>query len=128
MATQVTQDVRISVRARYEPEQSDPKQGRFIFSYRIRIENRGARTLQLTRRHWSIFDSLADRREVTGPGVVGETPVLAPGEQFSYNSYCDLRSGMGRMHGRYSMRDMGDGSVFDVVIPEFELLYPYLAN
>lgn len=128
MATQVTQDIRISVRARFEPEQSDPKQGRYIFSYRIRIENRGARTVQLLRRRWSIFDSLAEPREVAGPGVVGETPVLAAGEAFSYNSFCDLRSAFGRMHGSYTMQHTDDGSRFDVAIPAFDLTCPYAGN
>lgn len=128
MATQVTHDIRISVRSVYEPEQSDPKQGRYIFSYRIRIENRGARTVQLMRRHWIITDSMAEPREVRGPGVVGATPVLAAGEHFTYTSYCDLRSAFGRMQGAYNMRHTDDGSGFDVTIPAFELHYPFAAN
>lgn len=128
MATQVTQDIRISVKAVYSEEQSDPKVGRFLFSYRIRIENRSARTVQLLRRRWQIIDSLFEPREVKGPGVVGTTPVLAPGEHFSYSSFCDLRSGFGRMCGNYTMKYTDDGSRFDVVIPEFELLYPVAAN
>lgn len=128
MATQVTHDIRISVKARYSEEQSDPKVGRFLFSYRIRIENRGARTVQLLRRHWHIVDSLFEPREVKGPGVVGETPVLAPGEHFTYGSFCDLRSGFGRMSGSYSMRHTDDDSAFDVAIPAFDLSYPIAAN
>ncbi len=128
MATQVTHDIRISVRVQYSEEQSDPKLGRFLFSYGIRIENRSNRTVQLMRRYWQITDSLADQREVAGPGVVGETPVLAPGEQFTYTSFCDLRSSAGRMQGFYLMRHTDDGSTFEVPIPAFELLYPFAAN
>ncbi len=128
MATQVTHDIRISVKAEYSHEQSDPKAGRFLFSYRIRIENRGARTVQLLRRHWHIVDSLFEPREVKGPGVVGATPVLATGEHFTYTSFCDLRSAFGRMSGTYTMRHTDDDSGFDVVIPPFELVYPIAAN
>lgn len=128
MATQVTHDIRISVKAQYSEEQSDPKVGRFLFNYRIRIENRGSRTVQLLRRHWHIVDSLFEPRQVKGPGVVGATPVLAPGEQFSYNSFCDLRSAFGRMHGTYTMRNVDDGNTFDVVIPSFDLVYPVAGN
>ena len=128
MATQVTHDIRISVKAQYSEAQSDPKLGRFLFSYRIRIENRSARTVQLLRRHWRITDSLGDPREVSGPGVVGETPVLAPGEHFTYTSFCDLRSGFGRMHGTYLMRNTDDNSPFNVTIPMFDLCYPISAN
>lgn len=128
MSTKVTQGIRISALARYEAQESDPKAGRFLFSYRIRIENRGERSVKLLSRHWDIVDSLAERRVVEGPGVVGETPVLAPGEQFSYNSACDLRSGFGRMSGHYTMQDLQDGGTFQVEIPAFELVQPVAAN
>jgi ApaG protein len=128
MATQVTHDIRITVRAEFVSDQSDPKLGRYLYSYRIRIENRSARTVQLTRRSWHIIDSLSDQRNVEGPGVVGETPVLEPGESFSYNSFCDLRSGFGHMEGAYTMRHLDDDSAFEVTIPGFDLLYPWSAN
>lgn len=128
MSTAVSHDIRVSARARYEPGQSDPAQGRFLFSYRITIANRGQRTAQLLRRHWHITDSLAPEREVEGPGVVGAVPVLDPGEQFTYTSYCDLRSGMGRMRGSYRMRHLDDGSEFDAAIPAFDLHVPFAAN
>lgn len=128
MSTKVTQGILISARARYEAEQSDPKAGRFLFSYRIRIENRSERQVRLLSRHWEIVDSLAARRTVDGPGVVGETPLLAPGEQFAYTSHCDLRSGFGRMSGHYTMEVIGDGQRFEVEIPAFELLAPVAAN
>lgn len=128
MSTAVSHDFRISVLARFEAGESDPAEGRYLFSYRITIANRGLRTAQLMSRHWFISDSLAPTKEVEGPGVVGEVPVLEPGEQFTYTSYCELRSGMGRMHGSYGMRHRDDGSEFEVAIPAFDLHVPYSAN
>lgn len=128
MSTKVTQGILITARANYEAQQSDPKAGRFLFSYRIRIENRGERPVKLLSRHWDIVDSLAARRVVEGAGVVGETPALAPGEQFAYTSFCDLRSGFGRMSGHYTMEDLENGHRFAVEIPAFELVHPVAAN
>lgn len=128
MSTKVTQGIRISAKAQYEARQSDPKAGRFLFSYRICIENRGERPVKLLSRHWDIVDCLAEHRVVEGPGVVGETPVLAPGEQFAYNSACDLRCGFGRMSGHYTMEDLQGGGTFKVEIPAFELVHPVAAN
>lgn len=128
MSTAVSHDIRVSVLARFEAGQSTPAEGRFLFSYRITIANRGQRSSQLLRRHWFISDSLAPPSEVEGPGVVGAVPVLEPGEQFTYTSYCELHSGMGRMRGSYRMRHLDDGSEFDVDIPAFDLRLPYAAN
>lgn len=128
MSTTVTHDIRVTVRSRFEVVHSDPKAGRFLFSYRITITNSGRDTVQLQRRHWIIRDSLAELREVEGPGVVGETPVLRPGEEFTYSSACDLRSGFGRMDGTYRMQRISDGEEFEVTIPELQLCYPYAAN
>ncbi len=128
MGTAVTEGIRISARARYEPTHSDPKAARFIFSYRITILNRSDATVQLMRRHWVVRDSLAAVREVEGAGVVGETPILEPGEEFSYSSACDLRSGFGRMEGSYLMRRVHDGVEFRVAIPEMHLACPEAAN
>jgi ApaG protein len=128
MATSVTHGIRISVQPAYEPAHSDPKQGRFMFSYRITISNTGSHAVQLLRRHWTIWDSLAAPREVEGPGVVGETPVIGPGGSFTYSSFCDLRSGIGRMHGSYLMTRTDTGERFPVSIPAFVLLLPWMAN
>lgn len=128
MNTTVTQDIKVTVRSRFEPKHSDPRVGRFIFSYRITITNTGKDTVQLKHRHWAIRDSLAALRRVEGPGVVGETPVLHPGEAFTYNSACDLRSGFGRMSGIYRMQRLGTGEQFEVTIPEIALEFPFAAN
>ncbi len=128
MSTSVTHGIRISAQPRFEPAHSDPKAGRFLFSYRITITNTGEHPVQLLRRHWHIWDSLAPGREVEGAGVVGETPVIGPGERYTYGSYCDLRSGIGRMHGSYRMRRVDTGETFEVRIPAFVLLYPWSAS
>lgn len=128
MGTAVTQDIQVTARSRFEPEHSHPTAARFLFSYRITIANHGREAVKLKSRHWWIRDSLAELREVEGPGVVGETPTLAPGEEYSYRSMCDLRSGLGAMHGTYRMVRLTDGLEFDVRIPEMQLRYPYLGN
>ncbi len=128
MATAVTQGIRVSVIAHYEADQSAPMDDRYLFSYRITIANRSRSTVQLLRRHWHIFDSLAPRAEVEGPGVVGAVPVLQPGEQFTYTSFCELRSPLGRMEGSYTMRDLDLDREFDVAIPSFHLQCPIIAN
>lgn len=128
MPTAVTEGIRISVKSYYEAAHSDPRAGRFMFSYRITISNTGRDTVQLLRRHWVIRDSMAPVREVEGPGVVGETPVIEPGDSHTYSSACDLRSGLGRMEGTYLMQRTSDGHRFRVRIPQFQLCYPMLAN
>lgn len=128
MGTTVTHGIKVSVQARFEPAHSDARVAQYLFSYLVTIENRGRDTVKLLRRHWFITDSLNAPREVEGPGVIGETPVLAPGEQFSYSSACDLGSTIGRMRGSYLMERQSDGRHFSVKIPEFLLLYPPSAN
>lgn len=128
MSTAVTHGIRITARSRYEAAHSDPKVGRFFFSYRITIANRSSDAVRLQRRHWIIRDSLAAMREVEGPGVVGETPLLQPGEEYTYSSACDLKSGFGRMEGTYLMERTKDGHQFNVTIPEFNLYFPAAAN
>lgn len=128
MGTTTTNSIEVSAACRYEEAHSDPVAGRFLFSYRITITNHGAATVQLLRRHWTIHDSLTAVREVEGPGVVGETPVLGPGQSYSYTSACDLRSGLGRMDGTYLMVTRPDGRHFQVVVPTMHLRFPFSAN
>jgi ApaG protein len=128
MSTTVTQDIKVTVRSRFEPKHSDPRVGRFIFSYRITITNTGREAVQLKRRHWEIRDGLAARRTVEGPGVVGETPTLHAGESYTYSSACDLHSAFGRMNGTYTMLQLDTGKQFEVMIPEVALEFPFAAN
>jgi ApaG protein len=128
MATAVTHGIHVTVKAAYEPAHSDPRAAHYLFSYRVTITNTGRETVRLLRRHWFISDSLGPTREVEGPGVVGETPVLPPGEHFTYSSACDLRSGLGQMRGSYLMERTHDGTRFRVEIPAFLLHFPHSSN
>lgn len=128
MLTEVTEGVRISVDVRYEALLSSPLMESYVFSYHIRIRNESDKPVHLMRRHWFIFDSCPLRREVEGPGVVGQQPVILPGEEYQYSSACDLRSARGSMHGFYTMRNPDDGGFFRVRIPRFTLEVPFSLN
>jgi ApaG protein len=123
----VTNNIRVEVLSRYSPKNSQPSQGAWIFQYTVRITNQGADTVQLVSRHWIITDALDQSNEVKGPGVVGETPVLAPGESFKYSSWCPLKTPTGTMHGTYQMA-RPDGSQFDIEIAPFGLKAPYTVH
>ena len=125
--TAVTEDIRVSVRAGYSPERSDPARGHWFYLYRIRITNESDRKVQLVSRHWYIEDAHGEIREVQGPGVVGEQPVLEPGESFEYTSGCPLETPFGSMHGRYQMVD-ASGRKFEIDIPAFALRRPDSMN
>ena len=118
-----TRDIHVRVAVSYLPEQSAPQAGRWFWSYHIRIENDGERPVQLLARHWKIRDARGVEQEVRGEGVVGETPLIAPGESFDYVSGCPLDTASGSMRGSYRMV-ADDGELFDVDIPQFALLSP----
>jgi ApaG protein len=128
MVTEITQGIKISVQSVYESAHSRPKQGYYVFSYRISIENKSNMTVQLLRRHWYIFDSIAGWNEVEGEGVVSQQPTLYPEDEYQYESFCPLLSEAGKMHGTYLMENKKDGSTFLVRIPKFELITPYRFN
>ncbi len=119
----VTRGVRIEVRARYSAEHSDPRQNQWFFLYTVRIRNEGAEAVQLVSRHWIISDATGRVQEVRGEGVVGEQPVLEPGEDFEYTSGCPLQTPFGEMHGSYQMLGP-EGIRFDAQIARFELREP----
>ena len=119
--------LKITVQTRYLPEQSKPEDGQYSFAYTINITNSGNVPAQVISRHWIITDATGHTDEVTGPGVVGEQPVLAPGESFSYTSGCPLRTSSGVMRGTYSMVTEG-GDHFDVEIAPFALHEPYTVH
>jgi ApaG protein len=118
-----TRGVTVRVSVSYLPEQSDPEKGRWFWAYHIRIENEGRMTVQLLTRHWIINDGRGARHEVQGEGVVGEQPVIAPGESYDYVSGCPLATPTGQMRGSYRMIGE-DGSMFDIAIPRFPLVAP----
>ena len=119
----VTDGVRVSVEARYSPEHSDPARSQWFFLYTIRLTNEGSATCQLRSRHWQIRNAAGKLEEVRGPGVVGEQPVLEPGQGFEYTSGCPLDTPFGSMEGSYQMVGEG-GDEFDVEIARFELREP----
>ena len=107
MYQECTRSIQISVEPFYVDEQSSPEQSRFVFGYRVQIDNQGAETVQLISRHWRITDSLGRTMEVRGPGVVGKQPVLKPGERFEYTSGTPLTTSSGIMVGSYQMVTTG---------------------
>lgn len=127
MNTETTEGIRVSVRAVYVPEQSSPRIRRYVFAYTITISNGGTATAQLKSRHWIITDGDGRVEEVRGPGVVGQTPQLAPGEQFEYTSGCVLTTPRGEMKGTYQMV-RPDGRSFDANIAPFSLTLPFSLN
>src|SRR5580693_2448823 len=123
----VTHSIRVEVMAQYSPENSRPHQDVWVFEYTVRITNQSEQTVQLLSRHWIITDALEHVHEVKGLGVIGEQPVLAPGESFKYSSWCPLKTPMGMMHGTYQMVRT-DGSQFDIEIAAFALKARYTVN
>jgi ApaG protein len=128
MTRAVTEGVEISVETKFLDDHSDPMERFYFFLYTITIENKNDFTIQLQKRHWYIFDSNGDRREVEGEGVVGEKPVLEPGGKYTYSSGCNLATELGKMRGTYSMLRLLDGKKFEVNIPEFYLEAPQKLN
>ena len=122
-----TQGVLVQVRSEYLEEQSRPAMRRFVFGYEITITNNGTEVVQLQTRHWIITDGMGEVQEVKGPGVVGEQPVLSPGESFRYTSGAVLPTARGTMRGTYHMH-RADGAEFDIEIAEFLLERPYSLN
>lgn len=128
MVTPIIQGIKINVHAIYRNSYSAPADNHYLFSYYITIENKTEYPVQLLRRHWYIFDSSGEYSEVEGEGVVGQQPVLLPGEVYEYESTCNLITDMGRMHGTYLMERTTDKMRFEVPIPEFELIASYRMN
>lgn len=128
MISKTSEGVEISVETFYQSDYSNPQQLEFMFAYRINIENHNSFPVKLVSRHWYIFDSNGNRREVEGEGVVGVQPVLNPGENYQYVSGCNLNSEMGKMHGLYQMENQLSNETFNVHIPAFEMIVPFKNN
>lgn len=128
MSDTTTRGIRIVARSEYEPERSSPREGQYFFSYRIRIANLGDAAAQLLSRRWIITDDEGKVQKVEGPGVVGETPVLEPGESFEYASFCPLETPVGTMEGHYVMRVVGTDERFEARIDPFTLAVPGAVN
>ena len=116
----ITRDIAVRVAVSYLAEQSDPSSSRWFWSYHVRIENGSGKAVQLLSRSWTIIDGHGHVHDVTGEGVVGEMPLIAPGASFDYVSGCPLDTPSGMMSGSYRLVDE-NGSAFDVAIPRFHL-------
>lgn len=128
MITKVTHGISVTVNTNFQELYSDPAKMYYLFTYKIRIENTSDYDVQLLHRHWNIFDSVSEHRDVEGAGVVGQQPVLRPGEVYEYESACNLKSEFGKMKGNYTFERIADGASFKVEIPEFRMTVPYRLN
>ena len=127
MYTATTRDITVEVQLQFLAEQSDPATDQYFWLYTINIQNDGAETVQLLNRHWIITNAAGHVEEVQGPGVVGEQPVLQPGDSFQYTSGCPLKTPSGLMVGTYEMIG-SDKAHFDIKIPAFSLDSPHQAR
>jgi ApaG protein len=128
MTTALTQNIKVSVSTKYQTIYSNPLEGHYVFSYKISIENQSDYAVQLLHRHWYIHDADGTRREVVGEGVIGEQPIIEAGGRYEYSSGCNLRSGMGKMYGYYTMQRLADEQEIAVEIPAFTMFYPPFLN
>lgn len=128
MVSQISSGVEVSVETYYQQDYSNPLNHEFMFAYRVTIENHNSFDVKLLSRHWNIFDSNGEYREVSGDGVVGVQPVIKSGEQYQYVSGCNLRTEMGKMSGGYILENLQNKKKLDVIIPVFELIAPAKYN
>jgi ApaG protein len=127
MSDTTTRGIRVQVESFYDEERSAPDESYYFFAYQVRISNVGQETARLVSREWIITDAHGHEQRVQGPGVVGEQPVLPPGEAFEYTSFCPLPTPVGTMHGTYQMVTR-EGERFDAVIAPFSLATPHAVN
>ena len=127
MFSKTTNNINVSVKSYYLEEQSEPDEQHYVWAYQVTINNIGQQTVQLKKRYWKITDSNGVNKEVRGAGVIGEQPILRPGEKFEYTSGTPLSTPSGFMEGYYEM-ETKDGNRFDASIPLFSLDSPYISN
>ena len=120
-------NLEILTKSEYLPEYSSNEKALFLFSYKVKIKNLGLENVQLVSRHWDIEDSLGRMKVVDGEGVVGEKPIIKPGESFEYKSFCPLNTSLGYMKGFYTLKDE-KGNLFKASIPKFGLVSPNYIN
>jgi len=128
MVSAITKGIQVSVETTYQPDFSNPQQHHYVFTYKVRIENKSNHTVQLLRRRWEIYDATETRKIVEGDGVVGQQPILEPGESHTYVSGCNLKSGIGKMRGSFTFEKLMDGKIMEIVIPEFQLISTLFQN
>lgn len=128
MSSLISSGIRITVETSYQSDVSEPLRYHHVFAYRITIENKNEFPVRLLRRHWEISDSIGERKEVEGEGVVGEQPTILPGEHYQYVSACHLQSDLGMMMGHYQMMNVYTRQTFKCSIPAFVLQTPDKMN
>lgn len=128
MVSATTEGVKIIVETTYQNDFSNPQHHHFVFTYKVFIENNSQHTVKLLKRYWEIHDAGDNLKIVQGDGVVGKQPTLEPGESHSYVSGCNLKSGLGKMTGMYLMEIVKNGKLFEVKIPEFQLIASIFDN
>ncbi|MDP5106646.1 MAG: Co2+/Mg2+ efflux protein ApaG [Polaribacter sp.] len=128
MIEQITKGIKVSVKTKYNGTSYRNNRLYHIFAYFITIENKSTDTVQLTSRFWKIFDSLNNIEVVEGEGVIGQTPILQPNDNYTYSSGCYLESSIGAMTGYYTFRNSKTLEKFKVIIPTFQLTTPLLSN
>lgn len=128
MVTQITRGIKISVNTNFEGTYFKNHKIHFAFTYEITIENHSKDSVQLTDRHWEIYDSLNEIETVDGEGVIGKKPVLKPGEKHNYSSGCLLSSPHGAMRGFFQMINFTSAKLFKVIVPTFKLNAPFALN
>jgi ApaG protein len=126
--SKITQGILIQAEPEFNEVYSSAERDNYVFTYHIAIHNNTNVACQLLSRKWIIFDSIGVQSEVKGDGVIGEQPIIKPGEVYRYESYCPLKSDIGYMKGLYQMKRIDDHSYFDVQIPMFELITPCRLN
>lgn len=124
----VTENIKVIVETFYQSSYSRPIDNKYIYSYRITIENLSPYSVQLLHRYWLIEDGNGLKREVTGTGVIGKQPIIEPNERYQYLSWTEMRSEIGRMSGKYTMMRLVNKENFDVYIPVFSLITPQICN
>ena len=128
MVISVTEGIKVCVEVTYQAEFSNPHQHHFVFTYKVTIENNSQHTYQLLRRKWEVFDAAEESKVVEGNGVVGQQPILEPGESHTYVSGCNLKSGIGKIKGTYTMEKVFDGKLIEVKVPEFQMISTIFHN
>ena len=121
MVNLTTSGIEVKVYSCFLNQNSEPEKQHFMYGYDVTIKNQNPFSVQLLTRQWLIYDSLAPKREIKGKGVIGEQPILLPGEIYRYQSYCDLKSDLGWMEGAYLFRKEDESGILEVAIPKFEL-------
>ncbi len=128
MSLPITRNINVHVKTTFSELQSDIELNEYFFTYHVMIENLGKETVQLLSRKWQITDSSGENRFVEGEGVVGEQPVIEADQQYEYYSGCLLKTGFGKMKGSYTFQRIDDNSQFEVEVPEFHMVLPWVLN